>query len=177
MADDSDGAAWAIFEDEVEGMGDSAAEGVDRFGFGNEAEFELSEPIKSADIEAGFDFFPAQAGPDAEVDFAQAGDEDGQFILFGDEFGESLLDAAHGAGIDGLEGKTLEIIGESDGLFEAERGEFHINAPAEDLVVTRLDFPMSNEDQAGGGFHNALGQREPGGSNFWRLQGQLLHRD
>ena len=64
---------------------------------------------------------------------------------------ERLLDALHRAGIDGVNRLHAQIIRQDLRLPLAARREIHVNAPAENALVARLDLAVPDKQQPRGG--------------------------
>ena len=148
VGDDGDFLVGRMAEDLAQGVIDAAAKIGGGLGFGDRAKFELVEPIEGADLKAFVNLVPGEAGPGAEIDFAQAGQDDRLEIGPVREGREGLLDALHGAGIHDGGRVALEIIGGGFDLLMAERGEFHVDFAAEDFVVAGFDFAMAEQVKA-----------------------------
>lgn len=114
-------------EDVVEAGADAFFEVVGGFAAGEVAIFEDLEPVEGADAEEFFDFIPAEAGPFTEVDFAEVIEQGGGDVFGGEQRGHGLLDAKHGAGVDGVDGIVCQPIGDSGALGVAEGGEGHVD--------------------------------------------------
>lgn len=148
MGDDGDFLIRRVAEDLAEGVIHAAAEFGGGFCFSDGAEFELIQPIERADLEAIVDLVPGEAGPRAEVDFAEAGKDDGFEAGPMREWRECLLHALHGAGIHDVRRMALEIIGGGFHLLVAERREFHIDLATENFMVAGFDFAVAEKIEA-----------------------------
>lgn len=149
VTNDGDGFAGSFGENLVERNFHALAEFGNGFGAFDRAVVELMKPRVSADAVFLENFIPAQPGPGAEVDFAEAVQEDGFEAGFFGERGERLLDAAHGARIHDIGRRGVEEAGDGADLFVAERGKFHVDAAAENSVVSLFDLTVADEVEAG----------------------------
>ena len=149
---EDDGATWAgLGEDAVEAGADAFFEVVGGFAAGEFAFVEDLEPVEGADAEEFFDFIPTKAGPFAKVDFAEVIEQGGGDVFGAEEWGHGLLDAEHGAGINGVDVVSAEPLGDGSALGVAEGGEGHVDFGApEDFVIGFFDLAMADEDQLEG---------------------------
>jgi hypothetical protein len=149
---EDDGATWAgLGKDAIEAGADAFFEVVGGFAAGEFAFVEDLEPVEGADAEEFFDFIPTKAGPFAKVDFAEVIEQDGGDVFGGEEWGHGLLDAEHGAGVNGVDLVSAEPLSDGGALGVAERGEGHVDFGAtEDFVIGFFDLAMADEDQLEG---------------------------
>ena len=61
-----------------------------------------------------------------------------------EQWGEGLLHALHRAGVERVERFGFQKIGERRGLLVAAEGNVHIHAAAEDVLITRFDFGVTD---------------------------------
>lgn len=125
---EDDGATGArLGEDAIEAGADAFFEVVGGFAAGEFAFVEDFEPIEGADAEEFFDFIPAKACPLAEIDFAEVVQQFRGKVFGGEEGGHGLLDAEHGAGVNGVDVVVPQPFGDSGALGVAEGGEGHVD--------------------------------------------------
>lgn len=146
---EDDRATWAgLGQDTVEAGADAFFEMLSRFAPGQFAFVHDFKPVEGADAEEFFDLIPTKAGPFTKIDFTEVIEQDGADVPGGEERSHGLLDAEHGAGVNGLYVIIAEPLSDSGALGAAERGEGHVNfAATEDLVIGFFDLAMADEDQ------------------------------
>lgn len=145
VANHGDGFAGGFRENLVEGDFYAFPEFRDGFSAFDRAVFELMEPGIGADAVFLEDFIPAQASPCAEIDFAQAFHQDRFEAGLFSQGGEGLLDAAHRARIHRVRRRGPKKPREGADLFVAQWGKFHIDAAAEDFVISLFDLTVTDE--------------------------------
>lgn len=127
VAEDDGATGAGLGQDTVEAGADAFFEVVGGFATGEFAFVEDLEPVEGADAEEFFDFIPAEASPFTEVDFAKVIEQGGGDVFGGEEGRHGLLDAEHGAGVNGVDVVSAEPLGDGGALGVAEGGEGHVD--------------------------------------------------
>jgi len=148
VAEDDGATGAGLGQDTVEAGADAFFEMVGGFATGEFAFVEDLEPVEGADAEEFFDFIPTKTGPFAKVDFTEVVEQDGGDVFGGEEGRHGLLDAEHGAGVNGVDVVSAEPLGDGGALGVAEGGKSHVDFGAtEDFVIGFFDLAMADEDQ------------------------------
>ena len=151
MAVDRDGLARLLREDLLEAGREAAHEVRQRLGAGDAVVLQMVQPIVGRHAEARLDLVPSATGPVAEIDLAQAGQDDRSAGEMASEGLERELHAAHRAGVERVERRPREPVRQALGLLVSGRRELHVDlAAAEDAVITGLHFAVAEEEETGG---------------------------
>ncbi len=121
---------------------------VAAFAVRRDAALDVVQPFVCEQVEFFADLLPVQTRPVAEIHFAQIRENGLRRRAIVQERRERLLDALHRAGVNRVNFLPRRNFARIFACSMAARRKVHVNRPAEDFLVTRLDFGVTDEQQA-----------------------------
>ena len=88
---------------------------------------------------------PVQSGPVAEINLAQVVENRLLVAVRLECRCECLLDPLHRTGVDGVNRLHAQIFSQNFCLLFAAWRKIHVNPPAENAVITRFNFAVTNQ--------------------------------
>ncbi len=121
----------------------SGAKAGNRFGIGNSRCLQFLGPLGSTGVEPFADLDSVKPSPGAKINFLQALQDDRWRSALGGKLGQRLLCPFHRTGIKRVDGPGPKVLCQQRRLLLAARREAHVDPPAKDVSIGRLDFTVT----------------------------------